>query len=39
MSDKKLEQRFDRSMVIFKFKFMGKNNSWNNGMKGKKLNI
>ena len=40
-SDKKYERRFDRSTVIFKFKFMDKTiphiyNFWNNGIKSKK---
>ena len=40
-SDKKYERRFDRSTVIFKFKFMDKRiphiyNFWKNGIKGKK---
>ena len=40
-SDKKYEQRFDRSTVIFKFKFKDKTiphiyNFWNDGIKSKK---
>ena len=40
-SDKKYERRFDRSTVIFKFKFKDKRiphiyNFWNNGIKSKK---